>query len=137
MSSYRIVEFAATDMPDAYENLVFSKWLRSLRFGNEFFKLIEPEAYYRAYSKYLFNVLENPETRLRFAVLSDDNDVVLGFSVFNGTVLYYVHVHADNRRLGIGKQLVPKDIDTITHLTKTGMTIWASKYPQWKFNPFL
>jgi GNAT superfamily N-acetyltransferase len=116
--------------------LIFSKWLRSLRYGNDYFKLIDPPAYYAAYHRFIQNILNHPDTSVRLAVLSDDADVVLGFSVSRGTILDYVHVHKDQRRQGIGRQLVPKGIDTITHLTRTGLSIWGSKMAGVKFNPF-
>lgn len=117
--------------------MIFSKWLRSLRYGNDFFKLIDPEAYYSRYEAMIQRILRAPETEVRLAVLSDDHDVVLGFSVSRGSALDYVHVHKIQRRQGIGKNLVPDGITTITHLTKTRLTIWGSKYGEWKFNPFV
>lgn len=124
-------------MPATYYNLILSRWLRSLRFGNDYFKLVRPDAYYAAYSRYIGSILGGSETVIRLAVLDDDRDVVLGFSVARGTALDYVHVHKDARKRGIGTALVPKDIDQITHVTKTGLSIWGSKYPGWSFNPFV
>ncbi len=136
MSSYKIVSYHGNRVPEAYQNLIFSKWLRSLRYGNDYYKLIEVGAYYRTYHHYLALVLQNPSAVVNLAVLSDDPDVVLGFSVSRGNILDYVHVQKDMRKLGIGTKLVPKEIDTVTHLTKTGLTIWGSKYKTWNFNPF-
>ncbi len=136
MSSYKIVSYYGNRVPEAYQNLIFSKWLRSLRFGNDYYKLIKAEIYYHTYHHYLALVLQNPSAIVNLAVLSDDPDVVLGFSVSRGNILDYVHVQKDMRKLGIGTKLVPKEIDTVTHLTKTGLTIWGSKYKTWNFNPF-
>ncbi len=136
MSTYSITSYPAKDLPEQFTGLVFSKWLRSLRYGNDYFKLIETKSYYEAYHRYICAVLGRVETVVRIAALSDDPDVVLGFSVYRHDILEYVHVHKDMRGKGIGTRLVPKDINVITHLTKTGLTIWASKYKQWKFNPF-
>ncbi len=74
---------------------------------------------------------------MKLAVLTDDRDVVLGFSVSRGKVLDYVHVQKDLRKQGIGTALIPLGIDTITHLTKSALPIWGSKYGSWKFNPFI
>lgn len=95
-----------------------------------------PEAYYSTYHRYIIGILTRPETFVRMAVLAGADDVVLGFSVVRGTTLDYVHVHRDQRGQGIARSLVPPDIDTISHLTKTGLTIWGSKYSKWIFNPF-
>lgn len=115
---------------------IYSKWLRSLRYDNDFFRLIDHRAYWPAYQHYIFRLLSRRETMLRLAVLTEDPDVILGFSVFRGNVLDYVYVHKHQRRLGIGTRLLPPGVETITHLTKTGMSIWGSKYGSWKFNPF-
>jgi GNAT superfamily N-acetyltransferase len=137
MSGYRIIAFSGYKLPAAYTELVYSRWLRSLRFGNDYFKLIKSNAYYEAYHRYIQRVLEHPDSMVRLGVLSDDADVVLGFSVSRGSILDYVHVHKDHRRLGIGTKLVPQGIDTITHLTRTGLAIFGSKHFNWAFNPFV
>ncbi len=127
---------AATTVYYSVENLILSRWKRSLRYGNDYFKLAAPDPYFAAYDRYIGYLLGCDNCRVRLAVLSDAPDVVLGFSVARGSTLDYVHVQKDFRRQGIGKLLVPANIDTITHLTRTGLTIWGSKYPKWSFNPF-
>ncbi len=136
MSSYRIKAYAARLLAPEYKGLIYSKWLRSLRYGNDYFKLVDPDAYYRAYHKYITAVLAFSDSIVRLAVLADDPDVVLGFSVARGNILDYVHVHKHQRRQGIGTRLIPEGIDTISHVTKTGLSIWGSKYGHWLFNPF-
>lgn len=137
MSSYTVIAYPAEKLPDEYKHVVHARWLRSLRHGNDFFRLVDAEGYYAAYFQHIITMMNRPGATIRMAVLTDDRDVVLGFSVARGSILDYVHVQAAQRRMGIGKSLIPKDIDTITHLTKTGLTIWGSKYGYWKFNPFL
>lgn len=136
LATYKVVRYAAICLPSTYRNLILSRWKRSLKNGNDYFKLVEPRAYHRSYDLYISRVMASPAAAIRLAVLDEDSDVVLGFSVCRGSVLDYVHVHKDNRRLGIARNLVPSGIDTITHLTRTGMTIWGSKCPGWTFNPF-
>ncbi len=138
MSTYKIIAFKAEDLPKDYSGLIYSKWLRSLRYGNDYFKLIHPEAFYRSYERYISTILDAPNAVVRLAVLTDDQDVALGFCVYRGSTLDYVHVHKHQRRLGIARNLIPDGIDTITHVTKTGLSIWGSKPKcrEWKFNPF-
>lgn len=136
-SSYSVISYPGTSLPDTYQNLIFSKWLRSLRYGNDYYKLIDQDAYFIAYHAYISKLLAQPDAIVRLAVLTDDPDVVLGFSVTRGTTLDYVHVHKDFRKQGIGTTLVPKDIHSITHLTKIGMAIWNAKLAHAKFNPFI
>jgi GNAT superfamily N-acetyltransferase len=119
-------------------HFIYSKWLRSLRYENDFFRLIWAEAYWPAYQAHIRKILDGPETTVRLAVLSDEPDVILGFSVSRRTVLDYVYVHKDQRRQGIASQLVPQGIEWITHVTKTALTIWGSheRAKEWRFDPF-
>lgn len=133
-AEYRIVLYAGGILPSELRNLVLSRWLKSLRYGNDYFKLVNAQDYYVSYGRYLEASLKR--SHIRFAVLADNVDVVLGFSVTRGNILDYVHVHRDQRRQGIGRALVPVDIDTCTHLTKTGLLLWGNK-TKWKFNPFI
>jgi hypothetical protein len=123
---YTVISYPAHSMPDAYRNLVYSTWLRSLRFGNEYFKLISSDAYYSNYDVYIKSLTNRPNSTLKLAVLSDNHDVVLGWSLTEGTTLHYVHVQKDVRKNGIARSLMPANINTITHLTTVGATIWAS-----------
>ncbi len=136
MSRYRIAQYKGQELPPAYTGVVYAKWLRSLRNGNDYYKLADPARFYAAYQRHIGHVLSLPDTVVRIAVLSDEPDVVLGFSVSRSDILDYVHVHKDQRRHGIGTNLVPPGIKYITHLTKTGLCIWGSKYGHWKFDPF-
>lgn len=131
-----MIRYSSSTLPKTYLPLIHSHWKRSLRKGNDYFNLVKPDAYYSAYTAYIDRILDEPGTAVRMAVLAEDYDVVLGFAVTRGRILDYVYVQKDFRRVGIGSSLVPADIDTITHLTKTALTIWGSKYPGWTFNPF-
>jgi hypothetical protein len=136
MSSYSIISFPAQALPESYYNMILSKWLRSLRYSNDYFKLINPEAYFSNYGNYIRLILFRPAAFVRLAVLSDDHDVALGWAVVEGNTLHYVHVHKDHRKQGIAGSLVPKETKTITHLTKAGLSIWGSKMAGVAFNPF-
>lgn len=138
LAAYRILSFR-TKAPDAYKGFVYSGWLESLRYGNDMFKLIDSESYYKAYSTYITNILKRPTSRLRIAVLTDDEDVALGWSVDEGDVLHYIYVPKDYRNKGTGlcSSLIPPGIKTFSHLTTPWMQIWQKKYPSLKFNPFL
>lgn len=136
MNTYSIISFKGSQVPPNYLPLIFSRWLRSLRYGNPLFKRITPNDYYKSYHKFIENLLTKPDCMIRLAVLSDDHDVVLGFSVCREDVLDYIHVQADYRNHGIGKKLVPEGITTFTHLTLTAGSIWHPKYKHLKFNPF-
>lgn len=123
--TYQIINFRSSELPDQYKALVFSKWLRSLRFGNPLFEKIDQDEYFKNYHIFIENLLRKPDSTIRLAVLSDDKDVVLGFSALREDVLDYVHVHRDQRKQGIARKLIPDTITTLTHLTKTAMGILA------------
>jgi GNAT superfamily N-acetyltransferase len=142
-STYSIISYPASQLPKSYEALVYSKWLRSLRFGNDYFKLMDKHPYFVAYHAYLSQLLAKPNTVIRLAVLSDDPDTVLGFSVCRDHIVDYCHVHKDLRKQGIGTSLLPSDIIknegegySVTHLTNIGLSIWSKKLSKARFNPF-
>lgn len=136
---YKIESLSGSDPAlKPYKNLIYASWLKSLRFGNNWFQDIESDIYYKVYHDFIDRILDRPNTCVRLAVLTDDLDVCVGWSVSEGAILHYVFVKGDikGRKQGIGRSLVPDNITTITHITKTGRSIWKSKAPQLVFNPF-
>ena len=134
-SSYSILAFPAAQLPVCYQNFVLAKWKRSLRDGNEYFKLIDSNSYFAAYNRYCVSLLNRPGAVIRIAIISDTPDVALGWSLIEEETLHYVFVQGDQRGRGIGKSLVPVPIKWVSHLTNTGMRIW-NKHKEVKFNPF-
>ncbi len=136
--TYSVISYRSQDLPEQYTAMVFSKWLRSLRFGNDWFKDIGSDAYYKHYHNYLGRLLSSPDSIIRLAVLSDNHDIALGFSVNRKEVLDYVHVHKDYRGKGIAKKLMPAGISTISHTTHMAKQIMShnDKY-KFIFNPFI
>ena len=134
-SNYSIVAFPAAKLPIRYQAFILAKWKRSLRSGNDYFKLIDPNSFYKAYDRYTQLLLARPDSIIRIAVLSDDPDVALGWSLIEGDTLHYVFVQAEQRNKGIAKNLVPVKINWFTHLTHTGARIW-SKHKEVKLDPF-
>lgn len=136
--SYSIIVFKGHKLPGQYVHLIFSRWLRSLRHGNNLFKKMKADAYYKAYHQYIENLLSKPDSEVRFAVLSDDHDNVLGFSVSREDVLDYIHVHTSYRKIGIAKRLMPEGITTFSHITETVAHIWPANpnYRHLEFDPF-
>ena len=114
--AFAIIAFPGDELAPELRNLVLSRWMRSLRFGNDYFKLMVPESLLCGLRPiHLAFLLVSPGAVVRFAALADDHDVVLGFSVTRGAVLDYIHVHKDARRQGIAKRLLPPVVHTITH----------------------
>ncbi len=137
-ASYTIISFSGSAIPERYQAMIFSRWLRSLRHGNQLFKKMKSNDFYDNYHKFIENLLKKPDAIVRIAVLSDDHDVALGFSVSREDVLDYIHVHTDYRRNGIARALLPSPLTTFSHMTATSILIWQGnpKYKELKFNPF-
>lgn len=136
--TYSVVLFKASELPEQYMAMIYSKWLRSLRFGNPLFKSMKSDSFYNQYHAYIGILLKKPDSLVKMAVLTDDHDIALGFSVSREDVLDYIYVHKDHRRQGIGKKLYPAGITTMSHTTLTAIQIWRNnpKYIHLEFNPF-
>lgn len=138
MSGYRVVVYSGTDPAlNPYKAMVYSDWMKSLRFGNEWFKLIDSNRFYSIYGAIIRQILAKPECHVRLAVLSDEPDTCLGWTLSEGNTLHYAFVKKDLRRQGIGKALLPKSFDRTTHLTKIGQAIRQAKFRDLTFDPFL
>lgn len=146
---YDVIAYPGTDLPQNYHGLIHAKWVSSLRHGNDWFKSIDPPACFTAMHRIITHVLSLPDCVVRLAVLPDDHDVVLGFSVCRTKILDYVHVLrirletpegiaiTSYRQRGIARALVPDDVQVFTHLTKAARNIWPRKFGHLKFNPFM
>lgn len=137
-ASYTILSFPAAKLPSYYISMIYSKWLRSLRYGNDAYKKIKSKTYYDNYHDFIENLLKKPDSIIRLAVLSNDHDVVLGFAVSREDVLDYIYVHQDYRNNKIGAHLIPEGITTFSQITKMAKNIWQTnaKYKMLQFNPF-
>lgn len=137
VSDIDILEFkSGEEGSKPYIDFLYVTYLKSLRYGNPWFEDIEASVYYKIHHQILENLLLRPHAVLRIAVLPDDHDVAIGWSLSEGPLLHYVFVKAkiEARKLGIATHLVPPGITTVTHLTKAGRII--AKKKKWKFNPY-
>ncbi len=116
------------------KNLIYTSWLKGLRFGNNWFELIDKDAYYENYQKVLDRVFSKPTIKIIIACLKDDPEIILGYSVSEPGILHWVYVKTLWRKLGIAKDLIPQDITTVTHITKIGAAIKPARIV---FDPFL
>lgn len=133
-SSYRIVYFGGAKLPTEYKNLVVAPFLNSLRYGNDLFKLIDKDAYFNNYSRYIETLLNRPMTIIKMAMLKDGT--VLGWSMIEYKTIHYLWVKKEVRRQGIARSLLPTEFDTITHITNQGIKMWVTHYPEVRFDPF-
>ena len=115
---------------------IHSTWLKGQRFNNPFFAETEPTAYYAAYGAIVDRILDNPTTTVAVACLSDEPDVIVGYSVTTAPgILHWVYVKKQWRKNGVAKMLVADTIKTVTAITYAGLQI--AKKRKYTFNPFI
>lgn len=120
-------------MEDA--SFIFSTWLKGLRFGNDWYGLIESKAYFAAQHKIIEAILSKDNVTVKVACLKEDPGVILGYAVYSGLRLDWVHIKKAWRNIGLMKDLVPSNITTVTHVTDSGRSI-LKKHLGVSFNPF-
>lgn len=111
---------------------IVSTWLKGQHFGNDWFAAIDKNAFYTNYSRYIDNLVA--KSTVLVACLSEDEDVILGYSISSSQALHWVFVKKPWRGQGIAKSLVVGPISVITSITKPGLAI--AKKQGWKFDPW-
>lgn len=137
MDSYKISLFSCRKeglLP--YRGLIFSRFLNGIRYGNPLLARSDSRGFYRAYHALLERLLSRPDCTVRVAVLTDDPDVALGFSIARPDVLDFVFVKRDARRQGIGRALLPAAFSRFSQSTQLGDLIVERSFPTVKFDPF-
>ena len=117
------------------KNFIFATWLKGLRFGNDWYGLIDSKVYFRVYHDLIEVLLAKPNTTVKVACLKEDPRVLLGYSVYSSTRLDWVHLKKAWRGIGLAKDLVPNNIASVSHLTSVGRSI-LKKYDKVIFDPF-
>lgn len=122
---------------DSDKNFVLATFLRGLYYGNEFYNMILKQEFMDNYKLIAEALLAPERNMIHVAVLSDDSDVILGYSVVSHDheTLHWVFVKAAWRKQGIAKSLIPATINTYSHFTTVGLSL-AKKFPNLIFNPF-
>lgn len=133
-ASYIISTHHPSTISTEVRNMIYAKFLRSLRYGNSYLKLVDKTAYFSNYHSYIELLLARQNMRLILATLSDDKDIHLGWALKEGSALHYVFVNPEQRMQGIAKTICG-DFNTITHLTHVGTSIF-SKLKNVTFNPW-
>lgn len=124
-SSVIVREWRPNDVP-----FIYSTWRNSIYYGWLELPGSEPrpnpKEFFKIQTVYIDNILEGADVRV--AVLYDDPDTIVGFSVHTDSHLYFIYVKEAYRREGIGKLLYPNFIETVgPQLTKIGAAIVRKK----------
>lgn len=116
-------------------NFILSTWLKGFYFGNEWLKKhVEAKAYFEFFEEIAKAVLTRADTEVRVSCLEEDENVILGYSIIEGTCLHFVFVKEPWRKLGIAKALTLGPLDACSCVTDLGHKL---KPHNWKLNPFL
>lgn len=128
-----LISFRALNPLDL--NFILVSWLRALRFGNDYFRDGDDRKYYEKYQLFIKELLNQKETFVNVACLTEDPDVILGYAVLAPPKLHWVYIKKAWRNLGLAKKLVEQfKIETVTHLTKAGNAIRKKK--GLRFDPY-
>lgn len=130
--SYKITTYAAMTLPFEYKNVIIAPFLNSLRYGNDYFKLIDKDSYYQSYGRYVESLLQTNIINMA----SLDDGTIIGWCLFGADHVHYIWVKKESRRFGVGRALLPKTFKYFTHMTNRGINIWVNKFPEKGFNPF-
>lgn len=128
------------DWEEGDRNFVLATMLRGLYYGDTWFREIPKDIFMAKYHEILDRILKAPQVSVIVACLREDPDVILGYTILSpnskGSTMHWVFVKSAWRNIGIAKMLTPKDLTTVTHLTKVGLTL-LRKTAGVEFNPFL
>ena len=123
-------EMQKTDEPFIYRSVLMGTYHgnKSKSAGSvDFFSAIEQDTFMNLYHKHVESILSRPGVIVLIACLKDDPDVILGFSIVDGTTLHFVFVKPAWRKIGLANDLVPKNISTVTGFTRVGDIIRRRK----------
>lgn len=115
------------------ENFIKATMLKGLYYGNEFFRQMKQDTFFKVYGEHVGNLLAN--STVLVACLAEDPDVILGYAIVDEPALHYIFVKEAWRGKGIATMLVQNlTLDVVTHLTTVGNTVRIKKLLE--FNPF-
>lgn len=111
MTGYKIIEIpSSSDSLRPYESFIISTFLRDTREIGNWLARVDKEAFYKNYGALIKNSLDNPGGIVRMAILSDEPDTALGWSLCFGDTLLFIHVKKEFRKIGIGTDLMPPNL---------------------------
>lgn len=116
-------------------NFILATVLRGLYYGGSIFSEMRKQAFMEKYHEVVKHLLIQNANTTKVACLKEDPSVILGYSLMSNETINFVFVKKSWRGIGIARDLIPSTIKSVSHLTKTGMSI--AKKQGWDFNPFL
>lgn len=115
---------------------ILATFLRGLYYGDNYYSQMPKNRFMECYHPFLEHLLDSPGIDIKVACLEDDKDIIVGYSMYTNTVLHWVFVKKQWRKIGVAKVLVPEKLTACTHLTELGKQILKKK-PGVYFDPYL
>ena len=119
---------------------IYATWLNSYRTDSDIGKSVKKSIYFKEYVKVLDSILAKDDTTVLVAVLPRNTAIILGYLVFQPSVIHYAFVKESFRKNNIAKSLLidsAQHFNFFTHRTKKSEPIIKSKLTQLDYNPFL
>lgn len=117
-------------------NQILNSWLHGQYWGNKYYKHMSQDVFFKEYANHITMLLSNPFAQIDVAVLSDDEDMILGYLVYVGNTVHWAFVKPKYRGQGIMNLLLKdKPFKHYTGATPPGHAI-AQKLGL-EFNPFI
>lgn len=111
---------------DRDQAFIYGTWRNSSYHSAEVKPEEIPKIFFSQMTKKIRETLDVAQVKI--ACLSDDPQLIIGYSIARGDHLDFIYVKDDYREKGIGQMLMPKDIKTVTkHLTKIGKILVDKK----------
>lgn len=124
--------------PYDHENdhkFIYATWLRGLYSGNYLFSKMPKSVFMSNYHDIIENILKSPLITIKVCAFKEDPGVIIGYSVYSQSALYWVFVKKAWQNIGVAKDLVPSTINTVNQLTYSGVSILKT-HPHLTYNPF-
>lgn len=109
--------------PETDEACVYSTWRNASYYGMPARNSkTNGKEFFRKQTALIRDILKNAYVRV--ACLKDDPMTIIGYSVTTDKHLDFIYVKVEYRNKGIGRLLMPKNIQTVTNrLTKIGLVL--------------
>ncbi len=117
---------------------VMATFLRGLYYGDTWYQQVPKDIFMDYYAKAAAIAWKSPQIRITVACLKEDSNIILGYSITSADekALVWMFVKSAWRKQGIGKSLLPANLECVTHLSTLGKSLIQEKLSNVIFNPF-
>ncbi len=136
--SWLIREPKASDIP-----FIYDAWTKCYKHGSSLGKSCKSPLFFDEYKRVIDHILQDPLTSGYVACLPEEQDVIIGYSVFEfiSHILHWVFVKESFRDFGVARSLIPNEFFKAPKIYCTHKTFYVEPIfrnnPNLEFNPFL